>query len=195
MNPYLQCMKCQATYKTHQQLMRHVRNSHPSKIIRCNMCSYMVSSSLRYRMVNYQRLKHCLTQPDKKTTCLTIPNSPYVQKQATNLNKTTANATRKRNKSIFACQQCFQQEFVRHFIASKYNTGVWRSRPSKPCPKGLISSLWAPVKVVSPLSDETRVNNWFYWWVFNHYRGHIHESTWCTYNWNSLPIWVETFIE
>ena len=69
-----QCKICSAEYRSHETLMRHVRTKHPKKIIKCNLCTYVVSSSVKYRMEQHQKARHGLNKP--QVTEAIIPITP-----------------------------------------------------------------------------------------------------------------------
>ncbi|CAC5383220.1 unnamed protein product [Mytilus coruscus] len=80
-NAYVQkmfdCFKCGAQYRNGQTLMRHVRTSHPNKMLRCNMCRHLVASTLKYRMRTHQRVCHGVTK--LSVSEVTIPATPFAR--------------------------------------------------------------------------------------------------------------------
>ena len=57
---FLTCPICFAVYGSQKQLNRHMRDSHPhvSRVIKCHLCTYKVSSSTKYKMKSHMKSRH-----------------------------------------------------------------------------------------------------------------------------------------
>ena len=74
------CFQCGAEYLTRKRLMRHVRLKHPSKIIKCQYCGYVLSSSLKYQMKRHMELRHSAQVKTETNLAneITIPATPFL---------------------------------------------------------------------------------------------------------------------
>lgn len=70
------CRKCGAEYRNYKTLMRHVKTNHPNKLIRCNRCDHVVSTSLKYRMIHHQLMRHGITKDRLDISEFTLPTTP-----------------------------------------------------------------------------------------------------------------------
>ncbi|VDI81078.1 Hypothetical predicted protein [Mytilus galloprovincialis] len=52
------CFHCGAQYNQRSQLTRHVRDKHPTKMLQCRFCSYLVPTSKRLRLIEHEKNVH-----------------------------------------------------------------------------------------------------------------------------------------